>query len=163
MTKKKTTIEAKDLEQDNRLTELESNGKGQLYNVSTNTLVHVFSGSPKSFYIEVKEKNEVGKVFGHLTFKYIDQNYQTIVHTIPLSQSNGFDDYLIQHDNYSYTVQNLVLSQETLEPSGYTIKVEAIIYVFMGYLVLNSVLYRATPSDGHEHKVELTENFPIYD
>ena len=94
-----TVIEAKDLEQDNRLTELESNGQTQeqLYNVSTHTLVHDFSESTQNFYIFVKEKNEDVKVFGHLTFKYIDQNEQTIVHTIPLSQSNGLDNYISIH------------------------------------------------------------------
>lgn len=51
-------IETKDQEQDNRLTELESNGQTQeqLYNVSTHTLVHDFSNESQTFYIEVKEK-----------------------------------------------------------------------------------------------------------
>ena len=156
-----TVIEAKDLEQDNRLTVLESNGQGQpqeqLYNVSTHTLVHDFSNSAQTFYIFVKEKNEDGKVFGYLTFKYIDQNEQTIVHTIPLSQSNGLDNYVIQHDNFTYTVQNLVLSQETLESSGYSIKVDTDIGGIMGSLVLNSVLYKETPNTDNEHIVTILE------
>ena len=156
-----TAIEAKDIEQDGRLTALESNGQGQpqeqLYNVSTKTLVHVFSISVKRFYIFVKEKNEDGKVFGHLTFKYIDPNEQTIVHTIPLSQSNGLDDYVIQHDNFTYTVQNLVLSQETLESSGYSIKVDTDIGGIMDSLVLNSVLYKETPNTDNEHIVTIIE------
>lgn len=97
------------------------------------------------------------KFFGHLTFKYIDQSEQTIVHTIPLSQSNGLDNYVIQHDNYTYTVQNLVLSSETLESSGYTIKVETNIYRIMGSLVLNSVLYKETPNTDNEHIVTILE------
>mgnify|MGYP000670999853 CR=1 FL=1 len=154
-----TAIEAKDIEQDGRLTALESNGQTQeqLYNVSTHTLVHDFSNSVQTFYIFVKEKNEDGKVFGHLTFKYMDQNEQTIVHTIPLSQSNGLDNYVIQHDNFTYTVQNLVLSQETLESSGYSIKVDTNIYRIMGSLVLNSVLYKETPNTDNEHIVTILE------
>ena len=154
-----TVIETKDQEQDNRLTELESNEQTQeqLYNVSTHTLVHYFSNSSQSFYLVVKEKNEDGKVFGHLTYKYIDQIDQTIVHTIPLSQSNGLDNYVIQHDNYTYTVQNLVLSPETLESSGYTIKVDTNIYRFMGSLVLNSVLYKETPNTDNEHIATILE------
>ena len=147
-----TVIEAKDLEQDNRLTELESNGQTQeqLYNVSTHTLVHDFSNSSSTFYIDVKEKNEGGKVFGHLTFKYIDQNHQTIVHTIPLSQTNGFDNYVIQHDNYIYTAQSL-------EPSGYIIKVDTNIDRFMGSLIVNSVLYKETPNTDNEHITAILE------
>ena len=154
-----TVIETKDLEQDNRLTELESNGQTQeqLYNVSTHTLVHDFSNSFSTFYIGVKEKNEDGKVFGHLTFKYIDQNNQTIIHTIPLSQTNGFDNYVIQHDNYIYTVQSLILSQETLEPSGYSIQVDTNIYIFMGSLIVNSVLYKETPNTDNEHITAILE------
>ena len=161
-----TVIESKDLEQDNRLTELESNGQTQkqLYNVSTHTLVHDFSNESQTFYIEVKEKNEDGKVFGHLTFKYIDQSDQTIIHTIPLSQSNGLDNYVIQHVNYTYIVQNLVLpqeklvlSQETLESSGYIIIVDTNIYRFRGSLVLNSVLYKETPNTDNEHIVTILE------
>ena len=154
-----TEIETKDQEQDNRLTELESNGQTQeqLYNVSTHTLVHDFSNDSQIFYLVVKEKNEDGKVFGHLTFKYIDQNEQTIVHTIPLSQSNGLDNYVIQHDNFTYTVQNLVLSQETLESSGYSIKVDTDIGGIMDSLVLNSVLYKETPNTDNEHIVTILE------
>ena len=154
-----TVIESKDLEQDNRLTELESNGQTQeqLYNVSTHTLVHDFSNESQTFYIEVKEKNEDGKVFGHLTFKYIDQSDQTIIHTIPLSQSNGLDNYVIQYDNYTYIVQNLVVSQETLESSGYIIIVDTNIYRFRGSLVLNSVLYKETPNTDNEHIVTISE------
>ena len=154
-----TVIESKDLEQDNRLTELESNGQTQeqLYNVSTHTLVHDFSNSAQTFYIFVKEKNEDGKVFGQLTFKYIVENGQTIVHTIPLSQSNGLDNYVIQHDNFTYTVQNLVLSQETLESSGYSIKVDTDIGGIMDSLVLNSVLYKETPNTDNEHIVTILE------
>ena len=154
-----TATEAKDLEQDNRLTELESNGQTQeqLYNVSTHTLVHDFSNLSRAFYLVVKEKNEDGKVFGHLTFKYIDQSNQTIVHTIPLSQSNGLDNYVIQHDNYTYMVQNLVFSQEILESSGYTIQVDTNISSFMGSLVLNSVLYKEIPNTDNEHIVTILE------
>ncbi len=154
-----TVIETKDLEQDNRLTELESNGQTQeqLYNVSTHTLVHDFFNESQAFYLVVKEKNEDGKVFGYLTFKYIDQSDQTIIHTIPLSQSKGLDNYVIQYGNYTYTVQNLVLSQETLESSGYTIKVDTNIYEFMGSLVLNSVLYKETPNTDNEHIVTILE------
>ena len=154
-----TSVEAKDLEQDNRLTELEGNGQTQeqLYNVSTHTLVHNFLNGAPTFNLDVKEKNEDGKVFGHLTFKYIDQSEQTIVHIIPLSQVNEFDNYVIQHDNYIYTVQSLVLSQETLEPSGYTIKVDTNIDRFMGSLVLNSVLYRETPNTDNEHIATILE------
>ena len=164
-----TVIETKDLEQDGRLTALESNGQTQeqLYNVSTHTLVHDFSTSPQTFYIFVKEKNEDGKVFGHLTFKYIDDINYTIVHTIPLSQSNGHDNYEIQHDNFIYTIQNLVLSEETLEASGYIIKVDipritnisriTNIYRIMDSLVLNSVLYKETPNTDNEHIVTILE------
>ena len=156
---KLTELASKDIEQDGRLTALESNGQTQeqLYNVSTHTLVHDFSNASQTFYLTVKEKNETGKVFGHLTFKYIDQSDQTIVHTIPLSQSNGLDNYVIKHDNYTYTVQNLVLSQETLESSGYTIKVDTNIYIFMGSLVLNSVLYKETPNTDNEHIATILE------
>ena len=87
----------------------------------------------------------------------MDQNEQTIVHTIPLSQSNGLDNYVIQHDNFTYTVQNLVLSEETLEPSGYSIKVEINIYRIMDSLVLNSVLYKETPNTDNEHIVTILE------
>ena len=154
-----TVIEAKDLEQDNRLTELESKGKTQeqLYNVSTHTLVHDFSNESQTFHLVVKEKNEDGKVFGHLIFKYIDQSDQTIVHTIPLSQLNGLDNYVIQHDNYTYTIKNLVLSQETLESLGYTITVSTNIYRIIGSLVLNSVLYKETPNTDNEHIVTILE------
>ena len=153
------SLETKDIEQDGRLTALESNGQTQeqLYNVSTHTLVHDFSTSPQTFYIFVKEKNEDGKVFGYLNFKYIDHTNQTIVHTIPLSQSNGLDNYVIQHDNFTYTIQNLVLSQETLESSGYSIKVDRNIYRIMGSLVLNSVLYKETPNTDNEHIVTILE------
>ena len=106
----------------------------------------------------VKEKNENGKVFGHLTFKYIDQSDQTIVHTIPLSQSNGLDNYVIEYNNYTYTIQNLVPSQETLESSGYTITVSTNIYRIMGSLVLNSVLYKETPNTDNEHIVTISED-----
>ena len=159
-----TTIEAKDIEQDRRLTALESNGQTQeqLYNVSTHTLVHDFSTSPQTFYIFVKEKNEDGKVFGYLTFKYIDQANQTIVHTIPLSQSNGLDNYVIPHDYFTYTIQNLVLSQETLESSGYSIKVDTNIYRIMARpmdsLVLNSVLYKEIPNTDNEHIATILED-----
>ena len=154
-----TVIETKNLEQDNRLTELESNGQTQeqLYNVSTHTLVHDFSNSSSTFFISVEEKNGDGKVFGHLTFKYIDQNHQTIVHTIPLSQTNGYDNYVIQHDNYIYTAQSLILSQETLEPSGYIIKVDTNIDRFMGSLIVNSVLYKESPNTDNEHITAISE------
>ena len=154
-----TTIEAKDLEQDNRLTELERKGQTQeqLYNVSTHTLVHDFSNESQTFHLVVKEKNEDGKVFGHLTFKYIEQSDQTIVHTIPLSQLNGLDNYVIQYDNYTYTIKNLITSQETLESLGYTITVSTNIYRIMGSLVLNSVLYKKTPNTDNEHTVTILE------
>ena len=129
----------------------------QLYNVSTHTLVHDFSNEPQTFYLDVKEKNEDGKVFGHLTFKYIDQSDQTIVHYIPLSQSNGLDNYVIQYDNYTYIISNLITSQETLESLGYTITVNTNIYRITGSLVLNSVLYRETPNTDNEHIVTILE------
>ena len=129
----------------------------QLYNVSTHTLVHDFSNESRTFILEVKEKNEDGKVFGHLTFKYIDQSDQTIVHTIPLSQSNGLDDYVIQYDNYTYIISNLITSQGTLESLGYTITVNSNIYRITGSLVLNSVLYKETPNTDNEHIVTILE------
>ena len=156
-----TATEAKDLEQDNRLTELESKGKTQeqLYNVSTHTLVHDFSNEAQTFHLVVKEKNEDGKVFGHLTFKYIDQRDQTIVHTIPLSQLNGRDFYVFEYDGYHYDVANLILSEETLESLGYTITVSVNINIYriMGSLVLNSVLYKETPNTDNEHIVTISE------
>ena len=155
-----TVIETKDLEQDNRLTELESKEQiqEQLYNVSTHTLVHNFSNGMQSITIFVKEKNEDGKVFGHLTFKYINDEGIKIVHTIPLSQVNGLDFYVLEYDGYFYDVSNLILSQETLEPSGYTITVSTTEPSPISSLVLNSILYKETPNSYNEHVVTLIEN-----
>ena len=135
----------------------------QLYNVSTHTLVHDFSKESQTFHLEVKEKNEDGKVFGHLTFKYIDQRGRTIVHYIPLSQSNGLDEYVIDYGYYIYTISNLITSQGTLESLGYTITVNSYIYKITGSLVLNSVLYKETPNTDNEHIVTILEeeDFPV--
>ena len=155
-----TVIETKDLEQDNRLTELESKEQiqEQLYNVSTHTLVHNFSNGMQSITIFVKEKNEDGKVFGHLTFKYINDEGIKIVHTIPLSQVNGLDFYVLEYDGYFYDVSNLILSKETLESAGYTIIVNKLERSPISSLVLNSVLYKETPNTDNEHIVTLIEN-----
>ena len=155
-----TELETKDLEQDNRLTELESKEQTQeqLYNVSTHTLVHNFSNGMQSITIVVKEKNEDGKVFGHLTFKYINDEGMKIVHTIPLSQVNGFDYYVLEYDGYHYDVSNLILSEETLESGGYTITVNTLERSPISSLVLNSVLYKETPNTDNEHIVTLIEN-----
>ena len=66
------------------MTTLENDGqpKEQLYNVSTNTVVHTFSGVVPSFKIIVDEKNG-DNVFGYITVLYNNQN---ILDTIPLSQ-----------------------------------------------------------------------------
>jgi hypothetical protein len=154
-----TVIETKDLEQDNRLTELESKGKTQeqLYNVSTHTLEHNFSNGMQSITIDVKEKNEVGKVFGHLTFKHMDEG-MSIVHTIPLSQTNGYAFYVFEYDGYYYNVRNLMPSQETLESVGYTIVVYTQERIHNSSLVLNSVLYKEIPNVYNEHIVTLIEN-----
>ena len=154
-----TEIETKDLEKDNRLTELESKEQTQeqLYNVSTHTLAHNFLNGMQSITINVKEKNEDGKVFGHLTFQYIKDEGTNIVHTIPLSQVNGFPFYTLEYDGYYYSVSNLILSEETLESGGYTITVNTF-EDRPRSLVLNSVLYKETPNTDNEHIVTLTEN-----
>ena len=155
-----TELETKDLEQDNRLTELESKEQTQeqLYNVSTHTLVHNFSNGMQSITIDVKEKNEDGKVFGHLTFQYINGEGMNIVHTIPLSQVNGFDYYALEYNGYRYYVSNLILlEEETLESGGYTITVNTLERSPISSLVLNSVLYKETPNTDNEHIVTLLE------
>ena len=142
------------------MTELERKCKTQeqLYNFSTHTLEHNFSDGFNSITVVVKEKNEDGKVFGHLTFNYINDEGTNIVHTIPLSQVNGLDFYVLEYDGYFYEVSNLILSQETLESSGYTIKAYTLEPSPISSLVLNSVLYKETPNIYNEHIVTLIEN-----
>ena len=145
-----TEIEIKDLEQDNRLTMLERKGQtdGQLYNVSTNTIVHTFSEGTVNFTVKVSEKNEDNNVFGYISIMY---NNQSILDTIHLSQINSNSTLVVDGNVKFYVI--------THTESGYIIdamdKEPSLVFSESDSITVNSVLYRENPNEENKHNIEI--------
>ena len=151
-----TDIEAKDVEQDNRLTELESNGQtgGQLYNVSTHTLVHTFSERVLSYDLHINEKGEKEQgvsPFGHVIFCHydvigmgIEDDFIQLPRLRPnkTTTKNGtYYEYYIRYDGLSISVKVMPKEESS----------------FQGSVHIQSVLYKEIPDIYNEHDVEITE------
>ena len=153
-----TVIEEKDQEQDDRLTTLESNvQQEQLYNVSTNTVVHTFSDGTLSFDIIVTDKNEDSNVFGHITILYnnpyiLDNNPYTL-DTIQLSQIDSNSALKVYGNMHNYIITYVggcyVVSVVHKEPS--------LVFSSSDFVTVNSVLYRETPDKENKHNMEIIE------
>ena len=147
-----TSTEAKDLEQDNRLTTLENDGqpKEQLYNVSTNTVVHTFSDGVPGFKIIVDEKNGDNNVFGYITVLYNNQN---ILDTIPLSQVELNNLFIVEGKRLIYFI--------TRTDTGYVIyagdKEPPLVFSSLDSMTVNSALFRENPNKENKHNIEVIE------
>ena len=147
-----TNEEQKNLEQDNRLTTLENDGQPQeqLYNVSTNTVVHTFSGLANCFQIIVDEKNGDNNVFGYITVLYNNQN---ILDTIPLSQVEVNNLFIVEGKRLIYFI--------TRTDTGYVIdagdKEPPLVFSSLDSMTVNSALFRENPNKENKHNIEVIE------
>ena len=134
------------------MTTLENDGQPQeqLYNVSTNTVVHTFSDGVNSFKIIVDEKNGDNNVFGHITALYNNRN---ILDTIQLSQVELNDLYIVEGNRLVYFIKRT--------DTGYYIeagvKKPTLVFSSLDSITVNSTLFRENPNKENKHNIEVIE------